>query len=580
MKRVINNWYFIVIIGFLVFAAFIFGVFGQDSYLAVHDNLDLFIPQYQMMKNTGTFWGKGVDMPFLGGVSRDTLPAEFSLYTMLFMILPSYWAYIAGYFLKIIIAIISCYLLARDFFKNDWKKYKPIIFLSGFAYGILNVFPNFGIPFASIPLVVFILRRIYVSSSFRESIGWYVALFLYPLLSYFSYFGLFILAYLAVAVIWLWIRDKKLSKYLTAGLFVLAAGYVVCEYRLFGAMLFSDEETIRSTMVTSSLGAWEIIGQIIETLTKGIFHSESVHTWIVMPVCVIYFIILNISYLKNGEGKKIFHDVYNLLILILIFNSVIYGVYYWEGFRNVIEFLIPPLTGWQFNRTIFFSPFIWYAAFFFALKGLYDSRQQWRMWLANGLMMAAIFIIVLTGSRYNDLYYTCYYKAYEILKGKESNQLSYREFYSVKLFEQAKEDIGYAGEWSAAYGLYPAVLEYNGIATLDGYLGFYSQEYKESFRRIIAPALERVEVSRQYFDEWGARAYLYSGTDISAVSATKNSMITDYDIYIDTEAFAELGGKYIFSGILLSNAEERGLSLIGSYQEEDSSYELHVYQVR
>ena len=59
-----------------------------------------------------------------------------------------------------------------------------------------------------------------------------------------------------------------------------------------------------------------------------------------------------------------------------------------------------------------------------------------------------------------------------------------------------KEDIGYEGEWSAAYGLHPAVLEYNGIATLDGYLGFYPQSYKEDFRRIIAPALERVEASR------------------------------------------------------------------------------------
>ena len=105
-----------------------------------------------------------------------------------------------------------------------------------------------------------------------------------------------------------------------------------------------------------------------------------------------------------------------------------------------------------------------------------------------------------------------------------------------------KEDIGYEGEWSAAYGFHPAVLEYNGIATLDGYLGFYPQSYKEDFRRIIAPALERVEASRAYYDDWGARAYLYSGTDLSVVSQFKSFTVEDKDIYIDAGAFADLAG--------------------------------------
>ena len=86
---------------------------------------------------------------------------------------------------------------------------------------------------------------------------------------------------------------------------------------------------------------------------------------------------------------------------------------------------------------------------------------------------------------YKRQYHTCVAKAYEILKGKESNDLSYGEFYSEELFAKAKEDIGYNGEWSAAYGFHPAILEYNGISTLDGYLGFYSQDYKDRFRKVI-----------------------------------------------------------------------------------------------
>ena len=265
-------------------------------------------------------------------------------------------------------------------------------------------------------------------------------------------------------------------------------------------------------------------------------------------------------------------------MLVLVFNSVIYGIYYWEGFRNVIETILPPLTGWQFNRTIFFSPFVWYAAFFLVLKRLYDAGNKTGRYSANVLALLSVLLIVFSGTRYNDLYHTCVAKAYEILKGKESDSLSYEEFYSTELFELAKEDLSYNGEWSAAYGFHPAILEYNNIATLDGYLGFYEQSYKEEFRKVIAPALDRMPASAEYYDSWGARAYLYSGTDLSIVGAVRNYQVTDQNIYMDAEAFKALQGEYIFSRIELTNAAETGLELAGVYETESSPYTLYVYR--
>lgn len=574
MKKLISKWYMVVVFGFLVFAGLVFVLCGENSIIAVHDNLDLFIPQFQMMKDTGSFWAHDVNVPFLGGISRDVLPSEFSLYTLLYMILPAYPAYIAGYLLKILIAVFSCILLAKDFCGDSYDKYKPLAWLLGLAYGVLNVFPAFGIPFASIPLAVYLLRKIYKA----PSVKWYIALFFYPLLSYFSYFGLFILAYMAAAWIWLWIRDKKFPLRIVLAILVLSAGSIACEYRLFGTMLFGDEVTIRSTMEAGNYSIGEIVRTILEGFSKGMFHAESVHTYLVLPVCMIYFIYLNVSYIRNKNIKGIFHDVFNLLMLILIFNSVIYGIYYFEPFRKVIETICPPLTGWQFNRTIFFNPFVWYAAFFLVLVRLYDMEKRKIKWLADGLAAAAVLLIILTGSRYNDLYHTCYNQAYKLAKGQPGDSLSFGEFYSRELFEEAKEDIGYCGQWSAAYGFYPAALEYNGISTVDGYLGFYSQLYKDEFRKVIAPALDRVEESRDYFDGWGARAYLYSGTDLSVVSTTRSYQVSDQDLYIDIDAFKALGGRYIFSRVELSNAQEAGLVLTGVYTHESSPYTLYVYQ--
>lgn len=566
----------VITAGFLLFAGLVFFICGEKSVIAVHDNLDLFIPQFQMMKDTGTFFSHGKDVPFLGGISRDVLPSEFSLYTVLYMLLPAYPAYVIGYLLKIVIAVFSCILLAGDVCGENYEAYKPLVWVLGLAYGALNVFPAFGIPFASIPLALWLLLRIY-----REpKIKWYVFLFFYPMLSYFSYFGLFILAYMSLAFLWLWIRDKKFPGRILPAICILSAGCIACEYRLFGTMLFGDEETIRTTMEAGSLTAGEIITTIGEVFAKGMFHAESVHTYLVLPVCILYFFYLNISYLRSKNSKGIFHDLYNLVMLIIVFNSAVYGIYYWEGFRGLVEKLCPPLTGWQFNRTVFFSPFLWYAAFFLVLKRLYESSSHQKVMkaAANLLAVAALLLIVLTNTRYNDLYHTCLDQAYRLAKGAPSNQLGFGEFYSEGLFEEAKSDIGYEGEWSAAYGFYPAILEYNGIATLDGYLGFYSQDYKEAFRKIIAPALERVDESREYFDTWGARASLYSGTDISIVSATRDYHVTDNEIYIDTDAFKALGGRYIFSRIELSNDKEAGLALIGSYTHKKSPYSLYVYK--
>lgn len=595
-------WFFFPVIGFLLLMAAVFFGYGERSYIGVHDNMDLFLAQFQMLKDTDSFWKHGVDVPFLGGVSRDNLPSELSLYSLLFMLFPTYTAYVLGLLGKILIGTFSFRLLAGELLGEGYEKYRPTVYMTGFAYGICWFFPAFGFAFASIPLCVWLLLKIYRGQG-KRWYGWYAALFAYPLVSYFSYHGIFILGYLALVIVWLACRaayagakkrrgrnavsedsafqerpgrDWKPVLRLAAALFVLAAGFVVCEYRLFGQMLFSDEVKIRSSIVNASLSLPEILAEIGQVFREGIFHADGVHERVVLPACVIYFVVNNVLYLRRREGKAILRDPFNLLMVFILFNCVVYGLYDFEPLRTLVETLIPPLEGWQFNRTIFFNPFLWYAALFLILRRLYDAGV-WQMWLANGIVCIAVLAVILTPTRYNDLYNTCYNRAYEYFHGQEVDELSYEQFYAVDLFEEIKADIGYQGEWAAAYGFHPAVLEYNGIATLDGYLGFYSQQYKEDFRKIIAPALERVEATRIYYDDWGARAYLYSGTDLSIVSATKTVYATDDHIYIDGEAFRALGGTYLFSRIKLSNAEEAGLSLLGEYTAKDGSMTVYAY---
>lgn len=614
---------------FLAAAAALYLVAGDRAQIGVADNLDLFQAQYQMLKNTGTFTAQNAAAPFLHGVSRDVLPGELSLEALLYALLPSLAAYLVMYFIKVILATVSFTVLTLELGKrgllfsptgktvcketksgecSDGKqmgKTEPeqaviwnLAVLSGFTYGILNLFPSFGISFASIPLLIWMVLRLERTDR-KHAAGWLLGIFCYPLVSYFSYFGIFLLGYLLLAFLGKSVRDlilfykKKRVEHpmerdlrLLSAAMILALGYAVCEYRLFGQMLFGSETTIRDTMVQTSLGGKEILQWIGRLLMQGVdMHAESAHRAVVLPVCLLYFVILNVGYLRRKEWKSAAKDLYNWCALLLLFNSVVYGLYYWEPFRNAVEAILPPLKGFQFSRTSFFNPLLWYGMFFLALLRLYvwlSARYPARtgkniVWcLAGGAVLA----VLLYNNSYNDLLHTAKSELKRAFGLRQEDSLSYGEFYSEKLFDKACREIGYDGEWSVAYGFHPAVLEYNGIATLDGYLGFYPESYKEAFRKVIAPALEVNEGSRIYFDEWGARCYLYSPDQTTIVEAVRNYPHPEDELAIDPEALRSLDCRYIFSRTRITNAEDMELELCCVQTDEESPYTLYVYELK
>lgn len=563
-------WYWYIVIFILFIEGIVFAIVGEGSYLGIHDNLDIHIADYQILKLNHAFFAHGQDVPLLGGIDRNFLLSELSLYSFLYMILPNFAAYMTGYFLKIGMALLGGILLGRDILKGDYKKYEWIVVLGSFTYGLLPLYPAFSFSFASLPLFLYLIRCIEAQKGKR----YYVFVFLYPLLSYFTFFGPFLAGYLFIYALYSAIKRKGTAKRLFGAVVLLACGYVVMEYRLFYLIFASGEPTIRDAMVMESCDAGAIFGNIMTAFTDSIFHAEDLHRYFVLPIVCIYFVILNVNYIRHKEWKKIGQDPFNFILALILFNCIIYGFYSWEEFRKFVETLVPPLEGWQFSRTVFFNPFLWYLEIvIIAMRLMKASRSK----LAVCLMTVTMLVVIGTQSLYNDFYNTVYVNAYEFLKQKESETLSYREFFSEELFEEIKEDIDYQGEYAVAYGFHPSVLSYNGISTLDACLSHYYQSYKEEFREVIAPALEQSEEARAYYDDWGGRAYIFSGKYDTIWDPTRTPKATEDALLIDVDAFENLGGTYIFSRINITNAEELGLELVGEYQHEDSPYTIWVW---
>lgn len=573
-----NKWYVYFATIVLGAEAIVFLIFRENSYIQVHDNLDLFVAHYQMMRLNGGFFAHNATMPMLHGINRDLLGSELLLYNIMYILLPGIWAYFAGYALKIAIGMVSFQLLAKDILAERYEDRKAIVMLVSLAYGLIPVFPAYGIAFTSIPLIVWLVRKVYAGGSK----WWYLAIFLYPTLSYFSYHGFFILAYLCLALVILWIRDKRFPIRILAAICTLSAGYVLLEYRLFKAMLLDDTVTIRSSIDHGSLSITESLKEAFREFINPSFHSEDSHTYLVLWVVLIGWILINYYYVKNGRAdayKSIIGEPVNIVMLAIIFNCLVFGFYGYAPFRGLIEKIVNKLEGFDFSRTSFLNPFLWYVELLLVLDRLISSKGKWRTQIAGGLAAISVLVSLLVPQLYNDFYNTCYNQAYRIIKHKETSTLNYREFYSTELFDKIKSDIGYDGEWAAAYGMHPAVLQYNGIATVDGYLGMYSQEYKDLWTAIEEPAFRGSPSHKDYFENWGARVCLYSGSDENTYAPLRELKLNDNRLMVDVEKLELLGTKYIFSRIPIGNDAELGIKLVGTYTDESSPYRMYLYNM-
>ncbi len=575
-EKLHREWSYLLIALFLGITLGYILIRQDDIYLQIHDYLDSNIVWLKMMKDHQIFTVKDASVPFLGGIDRNYLYSELKVYTWLHMIFPTFPAIIIGWYMKILMAIAGFVYLGKSFGGDEIRSKKSLLVWCGFLYGVAPTYPPVAFAFASLPVLLGILIRCYQKFNWK----YIIALLFYPMLSDFSLFGVFICGYLVIFFFADWIVQKRPCRRVCGCLGALIIGYVVVEWRLFDVMLFSGEESLQSVMVKEYVNAVTALKDAATVFVRGYYHCGSLHTYVVLPVCMIYLFIVNRSYLKNRQYRQLFGDVVNWLFLWIVFNCIVYGLNELQSFRAWLADVIPLLGGFNIGRTIWFNPFLWYFLFFLVL-----SRLKWEKIVCAAAILAGA-AVCIGPETYNQIFFNCLLVASDVvgeekveaLVGRELELLTYKEFYSERLFEEIKEDIGYDGEWSVAFGMHPAILEYNGISTLDGYLSYYPQSYKEQFRKLIEPELSIDPENREYFDSWGGRAYLYSD-EISYNPAVIMSQ-EEADLNIDSSVFREMDGKYIFSRVQICNAAELDIELKKQYQQDESPYVIYLYVLR
>lgn len=617
---ILNNYSF-VIIGLFVLVIVVFGIIKQDNIIVtVNDNMDSNISIYKMIRDNHLFGKNNGSIPFLGGVvNTSQFRSELNLSGWLYYFLSPLVAYYSFFILRILLSSLGFYFLAKklkDY--NEINVDKNLWCICGFLYGLLGTWPQAALGFAALPWFT-LITYVFIKTGKKR----YIPLFLFPMfLTSFVLIGIFVIFYVFVFFFVISIAKKKIYIPLLICFFGLIVIAGIMNYHYFFYYFpnsYIDKSFIKQIKpVIYNETIFQSLALFPRSLLGSTFYYHAGGAclkYTVIPFILIYALYCALDCIKNRKiNKREF--LFFILICCCLFNTFLTCFDKNYFFRT---YLFPFANNFSFYRISWLSPFFMFVCLAIALEHhgwdlirkiilivfillSFDPRNEINknftylfcfftiviLTIENkislkGIILILVFIAITfdpryqqRNSMYNELYWNNCFAKHKI---DINHEWTWREFYSENLFNEIKEGINYDGSWSIAFGIEPSVLQYNGIKTLDGYYSNYSKEYHDTFERLIGPLLNIDRNHRTYWEKSGGiRAYVYSL--FYAFIPPKHFSIKETGLYIDSNVFKEMNGKYIFSRFKISNWEKLGIVQIGrTYSSPDSPYKIYVYML-
>lgn len=550
---------------------------GDQIYLQWNDNLDSNMALNKMFRDNRFWCDRQTPVPMLGGIDRSILTSGYNFTSIVYYVFDTQIAFWILYVLSVALSGTGCFFLGKSIGKIVSGNVNPNVFcICGIIYIFLGVWPQAIIGFALIPWWAFVVSEVYRT----RKIAW-TPLFLLLVYNISTVLiGIFLFFYTVVFCVGVMIKEKKLDKVLliTLGSIVLSIGVV--ENRILFFASKGSAGMIKGLAQTGDIYTDSIVYCLWKLKNALVFEGSFYHSglcvlrYVALPLLFIFFVLFNFEY-KNININKRFVITYDCLMMALFINACAYAFdeCYW------VRRLIPFASGFSFQRFMWISPFIVMMCIVMILHYMMEKKLVF----SAGIIMAIIPLSVILDPRYdtiNSMYNILHINYIAMRYGIVGETMwQWNDFYAVDLFREIKEEIDYSGEWSVAYGLDPAVLQYNGIKTLDGYYSNYSSIYKEKWENLIAPTLEENGQIAEYWEKSnGIRAYIYSPNWDNPGSHAIRGVKSD-KMRIDSDVLWSLNCKYIFSIVEITNAEELGLEYVDIWRDLQENYDVRVYQL-
>ncbi len=553
IKTIVNNKWFLLLISALLFIAYFIPYLADDPYILIHDNLDSSHAKAKVVANrkkAELSSNEICDKNYFAGLPKRKGP-DFSLRFWIYYFFDPYIAIIIGQIIIRLTAFIGMYLLISRFLIKD-NKYQFLACGAALTFSLLPFYPSIGVSVAGQPLVL------YSFLNFRENkqkIRDWIIIILIPFYSSFVLSFIFFL----IIIFGLWIYDlikhKRISIFFLISIAVMTLSYVLVNYRLF-FKFFIDENFVSHRTEFSNAFNTGFFGSLLnakDVFLYGQYHASSIHFRIILPTVIAALAFI----LVRGLNSKLFFKVFIMIILI----SGFFGFWDWRGLEP-LKMAMGVFSSFNFSRFHFLLPMLWYILFALSAIVLINQMPRYGKQLVAFIFLCQVLIL---------------YNKHECLQ--KGDQPSYNEFYSPDLF---KEIIQHIGRKPCDYrvisvGLHPAISQYNGFYTIDGYFTNYPLSYKHEFRKIIAEELDKDEDLKNYFDNWGSRCYAYSAEIGRNLLCNDQPVIHHLDF--NYEQIISMGAEYILSSAEINSDSNEALILNGVFGNENSYWTIYLYEI-
>lgn len=525
-------------------------ILGENSSLPITDNLDSNLALIKiLLSNGGIFSSPSLILDqIMNGLPRSSVYGTYDISLIWFEIFGMFPGYVINKFLMSITAFLGMFFLLKTYFLKN----KDSLFISFSVALLFSLLPfwSFTMTIAGLPILFYAFLNIRAGK--KRIIDW-IILILFPFYSFLILSGFFIMLIFLLILIYDIIKFRKINYPSFLSLCFLALCYIISHFPLFFELFFNND-------IISHRKEFKITGQDFKTSVLksikmflfGQWHAFSLQSFILIPVFIFSIILL--------KNKKVNLNFFLILVFIII-TSLLYGFIDWTPLvpiQNRLNEILPI----QWDRFYFLHPLFWYILFGISLAEISHRINRKKMILGIFLLFQLIYVL-----SYHELF-------------ANRNSPSFNDFYAEEQFNEIEKFIGKSKESYRiiSIGIYPGVAQYNGFYTLDGYISSYPLKYKHRFRKIISDELDKDLNLKQYFDNWGSRAYIYTaelGRNYKAFFYERMPPVNNLEI--DFTEVKKMGGDYIISVTEIKNRPE-DIDLIQTFKGTAYS-KIYLYYI-
>lgn len=520
---------------------------GENFPLTIHDNLDSNVVWAKILiDNNLLFSIENVKIKqVFNGLNYSNFFGSYYLNLFSLKLFGIYWGIVFNKFIGSILAFIGMVLILKKYIhKNDQLL---IIYFFSLSFSLL---PFWGIYFnlQLLPLVFYSFLNIRNNTS--NLLQWLI-LIIYPFNSSLVLTGIFIFFILFVIITYDYINLKKINRSFLLAIFIFASCYLLSHLPLIQDILLSKSISQRSEMKFKYYDFFETLKNFREVFIYGHYHALSLHLLFIPFV----FIALYLYFKKNYKFPKLF-------IFIFYYLMVSYFVFSFIDFKYVQPFAIKifSILPVKLHRCIWLNPLLWHILGALSISFIFaDYKRFFKPFLV--LIIFQVFLL-FSNHEYID----------------NRNYPSFKNFYSTNQFDEIKKRISIPiSDFNIlSIGIHPAVAQYNGFYTLDGYFPNYPLKYKLQFREIIENELKKSKELNDYFDNFGSRCYAFSSEIGKEFVLNKGKQIKELNYNFNK--LKKLNCKYLISSVKI-NGNFEDIKLVKKFTNPNYFWEIYLYEI-